>query len=123
MRITPEEVHLSDPENLEKIYSMAAKFPKNGRMYNALNVPFGTFGTVSNDVHKHKRSMLNPFFSRRTVLQLEDVVQDKAEKLVRVMQQAINENKPADLHHAFRGVSIDVVSVSMLCFPLPHRLC
>lgn len=91
---------------------MSAKFPKNPRFYNAINVPHSTFGTNPNDVHKHKRGLLNPFFSRKTVLELEDVVQDKAKKLVRMMENGIKENKPVDLHHGFRCVSIDVITVT-----------
>lgn len=110
MRITPDEVHLSDSENYDKIYFMGSKYSKSPRFYNALNVPHSTFGTPPNDIHKHKRGLLNPFFSRKTVLDLEEVVQDKARKLVQLMQKAIDEDRPCDLHHAFRAVSVDVIT-------------
>jgi cytochrome P450 len=49
-------------------------------------------------------------FSRKMVLELEDVVQNTARKVLGITQEAIDANKPVDLHHAFRCVSVDVIS-------------
>ena len=111
VRITPDEVHLSDSENYDKIYFMGTKYSKSQRFYHAFTIPHATFSTPQNDIHKHRRSLLNPFFSRKTVLELEEIVQDKAGKLVRLMQKGIEEKQPVDLHHAFRSVSVDVITV------------
>ncbi|KAF1985483.1 cytochrome P450 [Aulographum hederae CBS 113979] len=110
IRITPNEVHLSDPENYDKIYFMGSKFYKSPVFYGSFCIPFATFCTPSNEVHKHRRAMLNPMFSRKMVLDLEEVVQDKARRLVKITSDALAANKPADLHHAFRAVSVDVIT-------------
>lgn len=49
-------------------------------------------------------------FSRQKVLELEGIVQDKANKVCQRMQEGIDQDKPVDLHHAFRSVSVDVIS-------------
>jgi hypothetical protein len=49
-------------------------------------------------------------FSRKMVLELEDVVQDKAEKLCSLVSRKFAAGEPVDLHHAFRAVSIDVIT-------------
>jgi len=49
-------------------------------------------------------------FSRKMVQQLESVVQDKAGKVCKLMQEGIEKGLPVDLHHAFRAVSMDVIS-------------
>ena len=54
--------------------------------------------------------MLNPMFSRKMVLKLERVVQNKVNKLVKLMETGIRNRKPVDLHHAFRSVSVDVIT-------------
>ena len=54
--------------------------------------------------------MLNPMFSRKMVLKLERVVQNKANKLIKLMETGIRNRKPVDLHHAFRSVSVDVIT-------------
>ena len=53
---------------------------------------------------------MNPFFSRKKVLELEDIVQEKADKLVRRMRDSFSSTGCIDLHHAFRAISVDVIS-------------
>jgi hypothetical protein len=53
---------------------------------------------------------MNPMFSRKMVLELESIVQDKARKVCQRMQDGIEKGLPVDLHHAFRSVSVDVIS-------------
>jgi cytochrome P450 len=110
VRITPDEIHLSDPENYDKIYYVGSKYAKSPNFYNAMCVPTSTFGTTSIEVHRIRRGAMNPMFSRKMVLELESVVQDKARKVCNRMQAGIEKGVPVDLHHAFRSVSIDVIS-------------
>jgi hypothetical protein len=102
VRITPDEVHLADPENYDKIYYMGTKYWKSPIFYNALCVPNSSFGTPPNEIHKVRRGALNPMFSRQKVLELEGIVQEKAEKVCTRMRQGVETNQPVDLHHAFR---------------------
>ncbi|KAL4776899.1 cytochrome P450 [Aspergillus nidulans var. acristatus] len=110
IRITPDEIHLSDPENLEKIYFVGSRYPKDAAFYGAFGADRSVFTAPSPDVHRVKRAALNPFFSRKKVLELEDIVQDKAEKLVGRMKKAFNSTGAIDLHHGFRAISVDVIT-------------
>lgn len=110
VRINPDEVHLNDPENFDRIYHVGSKYSKSPNLYNALCVPLSTFGTISNDAHRIRRAALNPMFSRKMVLELESLVHDKADKVCRLMQQGLDHDTPVDLHHIFRSVSVDVIS-------------
>ena len=110
VRITPDEVHLADPDNYDRIYYMGSKYAKSPNFYNALCVPDSTFGTPPNDIHKIRRGALNPMFSRQKVLELETIVQSKAAKVCRRMQEGVDAGNAVDLHHAFRSVSVDVIS-------------
>lgn len=110
VRITPEEIHLSDADNYDKIYHVGSKYYKSPNLYNALCIPLSTFGCVSNETHRIRRGAMNPMFSRKMVLELEQVVQDKATKVCNITQKGVDTGKPIDLHHAFRSVSVDVIS-------------
>lgn len=111
MRITPDEVHLTDVENYDKIYSVGSKYEKSPNFFNALCVLHSTFGTTSNDLHRIKRGAINPMFSRQRVLELECIVQEKVNKVcLRMQEDGVEQGRPVDLHHAFRAVSIDIVS-------------
>jgi hypothetical protein len=110
VRILPDEVHLADSKNFEKIYYVGSKYSKAQNFYNSLMVPYSAFGTLSNDVHKIRRSKINPFFSRKMVLEMETVVQSKAKKLISRIGKCMESGQPVDLHHLFRGISIDVIT-------------
>lgn len=43
-------------------------------------------------------------------MELEGIVQDKAWKVCRAIDNTIKTKKPMDLHHALRAVSIDVIT-------------
>lgn len=110
IRITPDEIHLSDPENYDKIYHVGSKYMKSPAFYHAFGTDKATFTTPSNETHRVKRSALNPFFSRKRVLELEEVVQSKVTKLEEQIQSAFKSNSYVDLHHGFRAISVDVIT-------------
>jgi len=110
VRITPDEVHLINPDHYEVIYSVGSKFVKVTQFYGALGAGYSTFTAGSNEVHKPRRARLDPFFSRRNVLKLEYLVQARAEKLLNIMTSKFSRNEAVDLHHAFRSISVDVIS-------------
>ena len=110
VRITPDEVHLTNPNHYEVIYSVGSKYAKVTQFYGALGAGYSTFTAGLNEVHKPRRARLDPFFSRRNVLKLEYLVQTRSEKLLEIMTSKFSRNEAVDLHHAFRSISVDVIS-------------
>jgi cytochrome P450 len=89
---------------------VGTKFAKSAEFYDGFAIQYSTFATPSNEIHAIRRGALNPLFSRKRVLALEDVVQDKVDKLIRRTLEAKKDGVPMDVHHAFRAVSVDVIS-------------
>jgi cytochrome P450 len=110
VRITPDEVHLSDPENYDVIYHMGSKYSKSEPYYKAMGGGYSSFTTMSNEEHRIKRSRLSPFFSKKKVLELEDSVQKKAEKLCALLAKKFSFDESIDLHHGFRALSVDIIT-------------
>jgi cytochrome P450 len=110
VRIGPNEVHLSDPDNYDKINRVGTKFSKDGAFYGAFGNPNSSFTTASNQLHRLRRGGLNSFFSRKVVLQLEDIVHEKTELLAALVNEAFEKGGEVDIHHGLRAVSIDVVT-------------
>lgn len=110
MRITPDEVHLSNPDHYDLVYSAKSGLYKDDRFYGALGIDVATFGTVHNDVHRRRRAMLNPFFSRKKVLELETIVHDKADKLCQILSDNGAAGTPTEIGAAFRAISVDVIT-------------
>ncbi|KFY66112.1 hypothetical protein V496_02171 [Pseudogymnoascus sp. VKM F-4515 (FW-2607)] len=110
VRITPDEVHLSDPDNYEIINCVGTKFAKSSPFYDSFGIGYSTFSSGPNDIHRIRRGMLNPFFSRQTVLSLESIVHSKADKLINLLNTKLPKHQAVDLHHAFRAISVDVIT-------------
>lgn len=49
-------------------------------------------------------------FSRKSVMELEDVVRDKVEKLCQRLEDGLKDGKAVDLHHGMMCVSADVIT-------------
>ncbi|KAL6402003.1 benzoate 4-monooxygenase cytochrome P450 [Ilyonectria robusta] len=110
VRITPDEVHLTNPKYYDVVYGVKSDFYKDPRFYGALGIDRATFATVSNDLHRRRRAALNPFFSRRKVLELEDIVHSKVDKLCRRVRADRATGQPTNLHAAFRAISVDTIT-------------
>ena len=119
VRISPNEVHLSDPANYDKIYSMGTKFLKDPSFYTPMEGPVATpilLTILSLDEHRIRRKMLTPFFSRQSVLEVEHMVWDKANQLCDIMQSEMDRpdcvpgKRPFDAYKALRAVAIDVIT-------------
>ncbi|KAL8963291.1 MAG: hypothetical protein Q9193_000431 [Seirophora villosa] len=110
VRIAPHEVHLSDPENYDKIYHVGSKYSKDAHFYGGFANPNSMFTTPSNEIHRTRRGDLNPFFSRKAVFDHEHVVQDKAMRLMGRIAEALDSETAVDVHHGLRAVSIDVIT-------------
>ncbi|KFY37873.1 hypothetical protein V494_04603 [Pseudogymnoascus sp. VKM F-4513 (FW-928)] len=111
VRISPDEIHLADPENYEKLHYVGSKAPsKAASFYDGFDLKIAAFGTISNDLHRVRRAAISPSISRKAVLELENIVQEKSAKLNSRMKELLDEGKSVDLHHGFRAYSVDVVT-------------
>ncbi|KAK3314872.1 cytochrome P450 [Apodospora peruviana] len=114
VRISPNEVHLSDPEAYEKIHTVGTKFTKDPGLYTPMEGVMKTttiLTIMSNEEHKVRRSALNPFFSRRSVLDLEQIIWDKTAQLTGMLQAGLDSRQQIfDMHHAIRAFSVDVIT-------------
>ena len=115
VRISPNEVHLSDPNDFDKIHGSGSKFTKDPGFYSVLDGPIKipVLATmVSPDEHRPRRAKLNPFFSRRSVLELDQLMLQHARKLCDIMQRTFDDDpaQPFDMWLAIRAYSLDVVT-------------
>jgi len=110
IRIAPNEVLLADSDNYDKVYTTHGNTYKDPKFYSLIGCDSALFSVISNEVHRQKRALLNPFFSRRAVLDQEDVVQSKAAKLCRRIERDSERGLLTNVQIGFRAVSIDVIT-------------
>lgn len=111
VRISPHEVHLSDPAHHQTIHRVGTKFTKDPAFYGCSFVsPLSMFTTQDNALHRARRSILAPLFTRARVLELERIVQNKVSKLCNRMQNLLALPLPVDIYHAVRCILLDIIT-------------
>jgi len=110
IRIAPNEVLLVDSDNYDRVYATHTAFYKDPSFYSRYGIDGALFAVISNEVHRQKRAILNPFFSRRAVLDQEDIVQAKAAKLCQRIERDSVRGLLTNVQIGFRAVSIDVIT-------------
>ncbi|KAK0658039.1 cytochrome P450 [Cercophora newfieldiana] len=109
IRIAPNEVLLNDPEHYETIYSANTKFYKDPTLYSTTGPDTSIFAMTHNEDHRLYRAVLNPFFSRRSVLGQEYIVQRKTDKLLARLDADSDRGKPTEIGMGFCAISVDVI--------------
>lgn len=101
MRIGPNQLHISDSSLYKVIYSQVNPFPKEKAFYDVFGTPHTLFAETDPLLHKERRKLLNPLFSKSGVTKLEPLM---VEKLEEVKSKIANISKagPIDVGNAFR---------------------
>lgn len=85
IRISPWEVHISDPDFYDTVYASSASGHRRDK-YDWFTKSFGmdhsVFATPPHDLHKMRRAALSPYFSMASVRKLQPVIQDRVELLL-----------------------------------------
>lgn len=76
VRSAPNELHFSEPEAFKTIYSTPV-FVKDISLYKVFQRFENSFTLISPGRHKELRENLAPHFSRRRILEMQGLVQDK----------------------------------------------
>lgn len=95
---------------LLKIHRMGTPFIKDIRFYHLFGVPRSMFATIDVNLHRQRRSLLNPMFSRKGILDLEFLIKDKIDILCRRMREHEAQDKFLNCHRAFAALTADIVT-------------
>jgi len=95
---------------LLKIHRMGTPFIKEIRFYHLFGVPRSMFATIDVNLHRQRRSLLNPMFSRKGILDLEFVIKEKIDILCRRMREHEVQDKFINCHRAFAALTADIVT-------------
>lgn len=110
IRIAPNEVLLTNPSHYDKIYNVTTDFFKDPSFYTLSGANTALFSIIHNEDHRRYRALLNPFFSRRSVLEQEDMVQDKVAQLLARIENDSARGEPTEIWAGFRAISVDVIT-------------
>lgn len=108
LRIGPNELHITDVSKYKVIYSQANPFPKWGEFYEAFNSPHTVFTEVDAKMHKERRRLLNPVFSRAGVFKLEPIIHDKMQIMIKKIDR-LRDSTDINVYDALRCLTTEVI--------------
>jgi cytochrome P450 len=111
IRIPPNEIHINDPAFADTFFSPASiKLNKYEPHQNQFGMPESTFNTIDADLHKMRRHALAPFFSRRSINDIEPVIVDKVNQACERLEGFKASKTPVDLRLLFSCMTTDIVT-------------
>lgn len=111
MRITPRELHISDPSFYNEIYAGNPKRVEGDyRFTRSTGTTNSMFAAVDHDLHQARRNSLSNFFSKRAISEIQPIIQDKADLFVERLQEASQSGSLANLSTLSSAFTADTIS-------------
>jgi cytochrome P450 len=108
IRISPYELHVSDPSFFDTIYSQEGRWDRNVWSWKAWGIKGGTIHSVDHDQHRARRKPLAPFFFKARVAGQQDVIRKHIEKFCDRMSGAAKSQETINIGAAVTAVARDI---------------
>ncbi|KAH9057597.1 putative P450 monooxygenase [Lactarius vividus] len=109
IRLTPDELHFSNPAAYNDIYNNRNKWDKDNLLYRTFDMDMSTVGSIHYSDAKRRRDVLAPFFSRTSILQMQDIVQARVNVFCDALAHQFAAGKSSDIFLGSHCFSIDLV--------------
>ncbi|KAH9055044.1 putative P450 monooxygenase [Lactarius vividus] len=110
VRLGPNELHFSNPAAYNDIYNHRNKWDKDYLLYRAFDMDSSSIGFIHYSDAKQRREVLAPLFSRTSILQMQDLVQERVNVLCDALAHQFAAGKSSDLVLGFQCFSVDVIT-------------
>ncbi|KAI9727815.1 MAG: hypothetical protein M1834_007962 [Cirrosporium novae-zelandiae] len=110
IRISPEELHVSDPDFFDILFSTHQPRNKAASYCNSFPLTKATFATTDHYLHRLRRAPMNPFFSKQRILALEPSVRALLDKLCERLEEVKRSGKPVKIGDPYSCFTADVVT-------------
>ncbi|KAI1394475.1 trichodiene oxygenase [Hypoxylon trugodes] len=110
VRISPYELHVSDPAFLEQLYRQEGRWHKYDWAVDAFAAEGGTLFTADHDLHKARRQPLNPLFSKAKVASQQELIQRHLNKLSSRLSNFASSGAMFNLGAAITVIARDVAN-------------
>lgn len=110
VRITPDELHVEDSDYWDELYSQRNRYDKFEWMAGRFGNNSSVFTTAKHDIHSIRRGALNPFFSKRSIVEFQPIICKKVELLCKNIAKYKETGKEFRLNMAFSSFAGDVIT-------------
>ncbi|KAJ5160940.1 uncharacterized protein N7482_007944 [Penicillium canariense] len=111
VRVNANELHIRDPHYYSTVY--AGNHRSTDKYHDAVaafSVPQASLATIHHKVHRLRRSILSPYFSKAAVIRLESAIHERIERLCSRLEETMHRGQIADLDAAFAALTADIVT-------------
>ncbi|KAJ9151284.1 Trichodiene oxygenase [Pleurostoma richardsiae] len=119
IRSNPNEIHINDPDFFDDVYPSGAKRRIDKPYAKMFGISTDIFSAVSHEKHKAYRNVVNPYFSRRAVLNIERSIQVIIEELCTRFEAAAHTGELISVGYAYAALTSDVINE--YCFAKTHH--
>lgn len=110
VRITPNEVHINDPDFFSSVYSSGkSKVNKDPSTVVGFGHPDATASTIDHDQHRIRRGYLSHHYSKRAIDSLVPLINERIEALCVRFEELLKTGRPISLDKAFSAMAADVI--------------
>lgn len=111
IRITPRELHISDPSFYNEIYAGNPKrVDGDYRFTRSTGVTESMFAATDHDLHQARRSSLTKFFSKRSITEIQPIIQEKVELFIDKLREASKNASLVNLNKLSAAFTADTIS-------------
>ncbi|QKX62347.1 uncharacterized protein TRUGW13939_09506 [Talaromyces rugulosus] len=111
VRISPHEVHFSDPEFLDTVYPAGGRKTDKPSWFALLTgTPYSVVSTVHHDLHRQRRNALSSFFSTASIHRFETVMKEHLGKLLSRLDASAESNEVVKIHEVFKAAASDTIT-------------
>ncbi|KAI0204166.1 cytochrome P450 [Astrocystis sublimbata] len=112
VRINPHEIHIKDSSWLDTLYihpsqGVRDKYPPAAHL---TGTPDGVFGTISHAIHRKRRAVVSPLFSKSVAAASETAIYESVEKMLARIDRQISYNGCAEMRMNFLAFSTDLLA-------------
>ncbi|KIW83157.1 hypothetical protein Z517_02401 [Fonsecaea pedrosoi CBS 271.37] len=109
VRITPDEVHILDSDFWDTIYTKAGRVDKYSWMSGRFGNENSVLSTAPDELHRIRRNALNPFFSRKRIIDLQVIIRKKLNHLIAKAREYQQSGAPAVISRGYMALAEDVI--------------
>ncbi|KAJ8068587.1 hypothetical protein OCU04_002299 [Sclerotinia nivalis] len=114
IRISPYQLHVSDPTFYEELYSQHKIRHKYAYFLDRFQLPGSAFGTVDHKLHRERRAALNKYLSKQTIGKLEPMLLDMLDKLCGRIEEFREKREVLDMRIVYQCFITDVITLYAL---------
>nr|QED55508.1 TRI23 [Trichoderma turrialbense] len=108
IRISPYELHINDPSFFNQVYCYNGRWDKSDFTVNGFSEPGATIFTANHHIHRARRAVLNPYFSKARVAAHQDVIRKYVTKLCGRLSDSADSKKITNVGAAITAAARDI---------------